>query len=409
MLKLKPSLDDLIKSSIRSILKNKVRTFLTSLGIIIGVTSVILLVSIGNGLKDFVVEQFDSLGSNIVYVMPGKMFSGNGEGFAGGGQSMMNNSFKEKDLTNLTRKLDIEAIFPMIETRAEVKYLTNSKKTSLEITNYQYGKSMNSLPSSGNGRWFTKAEENKNSKVVILGYNVKDELFGKSNPLNKKINISGHTFKVIGYLDQKGRGLGGASIDDAVYIPLNVSYNIVGHKNIQSIGIKVKDKEDIEKIKKQTEEILKKDYKKEDSFSVVDQSQILSSINTILSTLTVALSGIAAISLIVGGIGIMNIMLVTVTERTKEIGLRKAVGAYPQAILLQFLIEAIILSCLGGGIGIILGSLGSWGIDKIFPAKVTLESIILAFGVSTIVGIIFGVAPARKASKLSPIEALRYE
>ena len=408
MFKLKPSLDDLIKSSIRSILKNKVRTFLTSLGIIIGVTSVILLVSIGNGLKSFVVEQFDSLGSNVIYVIPGNMFGGDGGGFSSG-PPVMGVTFKEKDVDNLNRKLDIESIFPLIESRTEIKYLNKNKKTALEITNYEYGRSMNSLPSSGNGRWFTKAEEDKNAKVVILGYDVKEKLFASANPLNKKVNVSGTTLKVIGYLDKKGRGFGNASIDDAIYVPMNVGYNIVGHRNIQSIGIKAKDKEDIEKLKKQTEDILKKDYKKEDSFSVVDQSQILSSINTILSTLTVALSGIAAISLVVGGIGIMNIMLVTVTERTKEIGLRKAIGAYPRAILLQFLIEAIILSCLGGGIGIIIGSLGAWGIDKVFPAKVTLESILLAFGVSTIVGIIFGVTPALKASKLSPIDALRYE
>jgi ABC-type antimicrobial peptide transport system permease subunit len=216
--KLKPSLEDLVKSAVRSILKNKVRTFLTSLGIIIGVTSVILLVSIGNGLKDFVVEQFDSLGSNVIYVMPGSMFSGDGGSFNGPPTGGI--TFKEKDISNLRRKLKPKAIFPLIESQTEIKYINESKKTSIEVTNYEYGKSMNSLPSEGNGRWFTKAEENKKSKVIVLGYNVKDELFGSANPLNKKVNVGGSTLKVIGYLDKKGRGLGGASVDDVVSVEL---------------------------------------------------------------------------------------------------------------------------------------------------------------------------------------------
>jgi len=181
-----------------------------------------------------------------------------------------------------------------------------------------------------------------------------------------------------------------------------------GSDKIQEIVIKANDKNEVENIKTRAKKVFLKRYK-EDAFSVFDSSQLLSSINSIISILTVGLSGIAAISLVVGGIGIMNIMLVSVTERTKEIGLRKAIGATPNAILIQFLIEAVILSCLGGTIGILLGFLGTLAINPFFPAKLTLSSVILAFGVSSAVGIVFGVAPARKAAKLSPIEALRYE
>ena len=402
MLKLKPSIDDLTKSAVRSILKNKVRTLLTSLGIIIGVTSVILLVSIGNGLKAYVSDQFESLGSNLLFVMPGTI----AENGPRGSSSLV--KFTEKDVNNL-KKIKNAVVLPMVETRGKVKYLKNEEKTTILFTTYDYGKNMNSLPSSSNGRWFTQSEENQKAKVAIIGPELKTKLFGDASFLNKKINYSGTNFKVIGVLDSKGRGIGGQSSDNAIYIPISVGFVIVNNHDVQSIVIKADNKEDTEIIKKEAKEIMSKNYKKEDSFTVADQATILSSINTILNTLTIALSGIAAISLIVGGIGIMNIMLVTVNERTREIGLRKAIGAYPRAILLQFLIEAIILSCLGGGIGIILGSLGAIGIDKIFPAKVTLNSVLLAFGVSTAVGIIFGVAPARKASKLSPIDALRYE
>jgi putative ABC transport system permease protein len=402
MLKLKPSIDDLTKSAIRSILKNKIRTLLTSLGIIIGVTSVILLVSIGNGLKSFVADQFEQLGSNLLFVMPGTI----AENGPRGSSSLV--KFNEKDVNNL-KKIKNAIVLPMVETRGKVKYLKKEEKTTILFATFDFGKNMNSIPSSGNGRWFTQSEENQKAKVAIIGPELKTKLFGNSSFLNKKINYSGTTFKIIGMLDSKGRGIGGQGSDNALYIPLSVGFIIANNHDIQSIVIKAKDKEDLEIIKKEAKTIMSKNYKKEDSFTVADQSQILSSINTILNTLTIALSGIAAISLLVGGIGIMNIMLVTVNERTREIGLRKAIGAYPRAILLQFLIEAIILSCLGGGIGIILGSLGAWGIDKIFPAKVTLNSVLLAFGVSTAVGIIFGVAPARKASKLSPIDALRYE
>ncbi len=226
--------------------------------------------------------------------------------------------------------------------------------------------------------------------------------------MGKKFTIKGKSLKVIGIEDARGSSMGGPSIDEFIFIPIGLANDFAGDENIQEIMVKTSTKDQVDNTKKTIEKILLKDYKK-DSFSVFDSAQLLTSINSIISTMTVALTGIAAISLIVGGIGIMNIMLVTVSERTREIGLRKAIGAYPRAILLQFLFEAVILSGLGGVTGIILGTLGTMVINQIFPAQVTPGSVLLAFGVSFIVGIIFGVTPARKASQLSPIEALRYE
>ncbi len=404
---LKPSLDDLIKSSFRSIFKNKSRTILTSLGIIIGVTSVILLTSIGTGLKKYVNDQFESLGANSIYVYPGKIFNDNG-GFSRSG-GMITTKFDHKDVNRLKRKFRNFPVMPASVTFADIKSAKTTKK-SIEIagSDYQYGPNNNLVPTSGNGRWFSQEEDDKKSPVIVLGYKLATDLFPSGSALGKKIVIKGKNLKVIGVLDKKGASMGGPSIDDHAFVPLSIAFDLAGNQDINTIVVKTSSKDLVDSTKKEVTKIMLERYDS-DAFSVFDSSQLLNSINAIISTLTIALTGIAAISLIVGGIGIMNIMLVTVSERTREIGLRKAIGAFPRAILLQFLFEAIILSCFGGLIGIIIGTTGTLIINRFFPAAVTPTSILLAFGVSSIVGIIFGVAPARKASKLSPIEALRYE
>ena len=222
------------------------------------------------------------------------------------------------------------------------------------------------------------------------------------------MTLFGQTHRSRGKEDIFYGSFGGPAFDDYLFVPIGIVFEFTGSEKINAINIKASQQEGVEATKVEVNKILLKKYDK-DAFSVFDSSQLLSSINSIISTLTIALTGIAAISLIVGGIGIMNIMLVTVTERTREIGLRKAIGAYPMAILVQFLIEAVILSSIGGTVGIALGTLGTLAIAQFFPAQVTVGSIALAFGVSFAVGVIFGVTPARKASMLSPIEALRYE
>ena len=405
---LKPSFSELLKSSIRSILKNKSRTILTSLGIIIGVTSVILLTSIGNGVKNYVNQQFESLGSNLIMIMPGKIFSDNGGFSSSSGSSFVSVSFTSKDIKDLKKVLKGNIILPVSFTTTEVKHNNIIKKNITFIgADATFGKNFNTIPSQGNGYWFTQTDVDQQNSVAVLGYQIAQDLFPAGNALGKRFIINSREFKVIGIIDKKGSLSGGD--DNQIYAPSSVYTSMIGNDKIQEIVIKANDKNQVENIKKTAKQVFLDNKYKDDTFSVFDSSQLLSSINSIISILTAALSGIAAISLVVGGIGIMNIMLVSVSERTKEIGLRKAIGATPNAILIQFLIEAIILSCLGGLIGIFLGLLGTLAINSAFPAKLTLESVILAFGVSSAVGIIFGVAPARKAAKLSPIEALRYE
>jgi putative ABC transport system permease protein len=404
---LKPSLDDLIKSAIRSILKNKGRTVLTSLGIIIGVTSVILLTSIGNGLKGYINEQFDKLGSNMVYISPGKIFNDQG-GFASN-DTIPSKFFNNSDLRALKRDLSgMAAVYPANELKSKVIYGKSEETGNLLGTTWEWGEYGNSNPPSGKGRFITAEDDQKNSRVTVLGFEIAKELFPSRNPVGREVEIEGKSFEVIGVVDEKGSTMGGPSLDRYIYIPISTYRDITANDDIMSISIKVFNPDNIDKAKRIATRTLLEEYD-DDEFTVFDSAQLLNSINSIIGMLTIGLTGIAAISLVVGGIGIMNIMLVTVSERTREIGLRKAIGAYPRAILIQFLIEAVILSCLGGAFGILLGYLGSLAINNFFPAQVTLSSVAIAFGVSTAVGVIFGVAPAHKASKLSPIEALRYE
>ncbi len=400
---------ELISISIKSITRNKGRTFLTSLGIIIGVTSVILLTAIGSGIKIYIQKQFESLGANLVIVTPGQIFNRSGGFRAQERTTTVTQTFTEKDIRNIQKVLGSRGVvLPNVQVQEKAKYRDTEELVTLVGTVASYGRIRNSLPSSGNGRWFTPQEDDKGEHVVVLGFQIAKTLFPTVSPFGKEIIIGSKNLKVIGVVDKKGGSFGGPDFDNYVYTPIDIAFEIKGTRDVQSMLIQAETSDDIPFVKKQAELTLLEKYDK-DNYSVFDQSQILTTVTGILSTLTAGLTGIAAISLIVGGIGIMNIMLVTVTERTKEIGLRKAIGATPNAILAQFLIEAIILSCLGGSIGIALGALAAIAMNSFFPAQVTPGAVILAFGVSSLVGIVFGAAPARRASRLSPIEALRYE
>jgi len=405
------SYNSLAKTALKSILKNKGRTILTSLGIIIGVTSVIMLMSIGQGLQSYITEQFEKLGSNMIIILPGNMISEEGQ-FQNDDRQMLSEDKADLDLRDVRniKKIDgIKTVAPMTVLTDTVSYGQESITVSIFGCTYQYGEITNVTPEEGFGRFFTSLEDEKNTKVAVIGHQTAEDLFGNLNPLNKTFNIGNKKFKVIGISPEMGGGGGmGPDLDNQVYIPLEIGLDLADTDTISSIYAKAKSKEEIPAIKKEIKNLLLEKYD-EGSFSVTDQSQVLESINSILGVLTAGLSGIAAISLVVGGIGIMNIMLVTVSERTKEIGLRKALGATPKNIMIQFLLESVILSLIGGGIGIALGALGTFAISQFFPAKITLTSILISSSVAATVGIIFGVTPARKAAKLEPIDALRYE
>lgn len=395
--------------AIKSILLNKGRSFLTMLGVIIGVGSVVLLTSIGTGLQAYITDQFASLGTNILYVVPGNPFGENG-GF--GDETTMIESTKpvlKRRLYNQVIRNNRDLIKDGVITGvnvAEAKYKKTSKKVTLYGVTSSYETVYNTKAESG--RWFNKTEEEKSERIILLGPKIAEELLGKVDPINKSILLNGQSYKVIGVLEEKGGGFGGPSFDSYVYIPLETLFKYFDTELVDSFIFEVRDKEQIKEATLAIEKTIGKELK-DDEFSVFDQSTLLNTINSILGMLTIGLGGIAAISLVVGGIGIMNIMLVSVTERTREIGLRKALGATPNFILAQFLTEAAMLSVIGGLIGLTIAYLGSLALQPYFPAKVTLDAVLLAFGVSTAVGLIFGVAPAKRAAKLSPIEALRYE
>jgi len=400
------AINEITKLAIRSLLRNKTRALLTMLGIIIGVSAVILLVSIGQGLQKYITEQFEALGANVVAVLPGRVGRG-GNAFSSGPPNFNGSKLTLKDAEEISRLGGpVEMVGAGIENPTSVSFQGKIKYTTVAGMSAEYMVIRNLTV--GEGKTITTSDVRAGRNVVVLGESVITALFGQGNPIGRDVTIGGQKYKVIGVLNKIGSGGFGVDINDFAIIPVTSAQKTFGMKTVQVIGIKAASKEEIPQVISTVKKHLLKKYD-EDDFSVVDQSSLVESINQILGVVTLALGGIAAISLIVGGVGIMNIMLVTVTERTREIGLRKAVGAKPQDILIQFLIEAVVLS-LGGGLIVEKNSaLGAWGINHFIATTITWWSVALAFGVSTAIGIIFGVAPAARASKLNPIEALKYE
>jgi putative ABC transport system permease protein len=397
---------EVFKLSLLALKTNKVRAFLTMLGIIIGVTAVILLISLGTGLQNYINNQFESIGTNLLYVLPGQVGQ-EGQGLSSGAPNFAGSKLTVDDARKLAKKGgSITATSASIELPASIKYGNQSKYSRIHGVMENFTQLINL--NVAEGRTLNKSDVDNQSKVAVLGPEIKNKLFANQNPIGKKILVGDVRYEVIGINEVKGGGGMGASMDDLVFVPITTVQEQFNQDNVQTIIIKVNSKENIEEAKTVTKRYFK--YRlKEDEFSVVDQASLVTTINSIISVLTTALGGIAAISLLVGGIGIMNIMLVSVTERTKEIGLRKAVGARSRDILWQFLIEAVILCLVGGLIGILLGILGCAVAQRFIPASIPLWSVILAFSFSATVGIVFGVAPAYKASQLDPINALRYE
>jgi len=398
-------IDETFDIAITAIKTNKTRTFLTMLGIIIGVAAVILLVSIGSGLQQFITKEFESLGTNLIMIMPGKMQFEDEGGREGGPPGVTSNKLTLKLTDKLKRGEYVEDVLPIVTKSLLTKYGPNSHSTGITASTEDYITIRKQ--ELAQGRNFSRADISSGKRVTILGPSLKEELFGEAEALNKKVYLGDYRYKVIGVFTSKGAVMG-QDRDDMALIPLTAAIKQFNIEKLNYLYVVSPSKEDITRTKAEVKRILLREMEEED-FTIYDSKELLSTISSILSVLTAALAGIAGISLLVGGIGIMNIMLVSVTERTREIGLRKAVGATSNDILFQFLIEAVFLSLVGGGIGIAIGIVSSQILNQFLQTAVTGWSVIVAFSVSALVGIIFGVAPAAKASKLNPIEALRYE
>lgn len=391
-----------LKISLSSITANRSRSILTTLGVIIGVSAVILLVSIGSGIQQFVNEQFEQLGVNTITILPGKVSFGQG---GGGVPSFSTSKLGTKEVLAVKKLPSIVSAAGGFQTFASIKNGAKSKYAEIHGVAPDFGNIYKVKIQEG--RFVSSSDNAKGAKNIVIGASVVKELFGNRKALNKRVNLNGKAYTVIGTLKKSG-GTGFADADAVAFIPEKTAKSQFGFKNytmiVAEFSPNVKAKTATEEIQKALLKTLDKD-----EFTVMSREQILSSVSSIIGAITTALAGIAAVSLVVGGIGIMNIMLVSVTERTKEIGIRKAVGATPQNILVQFLTEAVVLSSFGGAIGIALGYLGSLLISRFIMTFVTFWSVALSFSFAMAVGIVFGIAPAIKAAKKDPIEALRYE
>ena len=385
--------------ALRALSANKVRSALTMLGVIIGVAAVILLVSIGTGVQSQITSQISGLGSNLLFVIPGKIGNGGGPERGAGKQ------FTLDDVSYLQTRLGPgDTVIPEFAGAADLRRNNQTMNGTIAASDQNVADA--AIGTLQSGRWYGRGEVVGASRVAVIGSNVRDTLFPGQDPVGANLDINGQSFRVIGLLEKKGGGLGGSQ-DNIVSIPITTAQQLLGTRDISELLVRVADQNNIDAAKALTEIALRPRYS--DQFTVFTQAQTLSLLGTILGTLTAMLAGLASISLLVGGIGIMNIMLVSVSERTREIGIRKAVGARTYDILSQFVIEAIVLSVVGGVVGILVGAGGSLALRSVVATQVTWWAVTLAFFFSAAVGVFFGVYPAYRASRLDPIEALRYE
>ena len=391
---------------------NKMRTLLASLGIVIGIAAVIALISLGQSSQKAVESQIQSLGSNLLTVSPGAQTSGAVRGASGGGTTL---TYTDAKAIMTSRQVTAVAnVSPELSQRAQVVVGRNNTNTQVIGSTPAYEEVRKITL--GSGRFITQQEVDAMAKVVVLGPDVVTALFGEgAEPVGQAVRINNMSFRIVGVTESKG-GSGFMNQDDRVFVPLLTAQKILfGVDNVGSISIAAKSEDVMNQARNEVGYLLLARHNLSNpaqaDFSIMSQEDVLGAASQVTGTFTTLLSGIAMISLLVGGIGIMNIMMITVIERTREIGLRKSLGARKRDITAQFLVESIILTVGGGVVGIALGVLLSFGIGKLMglPFYVSTSSILLSMGVSGGVGIVFGSYPARKAAHLSPIDALRYE
>lgn len=405
------NLGNLIKVAINALQRNKMRSFLTMLGIIIGVASVITMLAIGQGSRKSIQDQIASMGSNMLFVMPGNMRTGGVQQGSSGSQRLT-----VADVNAIRTECEaVIAVSPEVRSSGQAVYGNSNWPTTIYGGGEEYLeiKSWNVV----SGRNITDSEAKGSAKVCLVGRTVADELFGEGvDPTGETVRFKNIPFKIIGVLDEKGQNSFGQDQDDVIIAPYTtVQKRILAQTHIQSIQMSARSTEESALAQTQVEEVLRRTHKlnenEDNDFIVRSQEELSTTMTSVTEILTILLGAIAGISLLVGGIGIMNIMYVSVTERTREIGLRMSIGGRSVDILLQFLIESILLSVFGGLIGILLGFAASAIVEALtsWPISVMWGSVILAFAVCTVIGVFFGWYPARRASGLDPIDALRFE
>jgi len=400
---------NLLGIALRSILKNKLRSMLTSLGIIIGVSGVIVMSAVGEGTQDLIRKEINLLGTNVIIVSPGSSRLG---GVQRGMGSL--NRFTLDDVEKIKQSATrLRAISPLVMAGGQVIAGNANWATEICGVGTDYFKIKNWKPEQGT--LFTEKDVNGRRKVALLGRTVADELFAGGNPVGQKVRIRNIPFTVIGVLEEKGQGGRGMDQDDLVIAPATtVLYRLKGGRYIDLITASAVSEDALEDAEEEMRAALRDAHRLEsgeDDFTIQNQTEIIEVVTRSSKLMTSFLAAIAGISLIVGGIGIMNIMLVSVTERTHEIGIRMSVGACRSDIMVQFLTEAVVLSLIGGICGVLLALAAAWGINGFtaFSALIRAQMIFISVMVSAAIGIIFGFFPARKAAHLNPIDALRYE